>query len=58
LLAELERADAGNLEVEAAEELADPRLLPALERMRESGWAEREVRGSMLETAIGACRGT
>ena len=46
----------GNLIVEAAGELADPRLIPALERLREAGWAGSDPLGAILETAIGACR--
>src|SRR5207237_1663561 len=46
----------GNLIVEAAGELADPRLIPALERLREAGWAASDPLGGILETAIGACR--
>ena len=41
---------------EAAGELADPRLIPALERLREAGWAASDPLGGILETAIGACR--
>jgi HEAT repeat protein len=52
----LEKPQVGNLIVEAAGDLADPRLLPALERLQESGWPERDPRGGLLETAIAACR--
>jgi len=46
----------GNLTVEAAGELADPSLLPELERLQATGWAARDPRGSLLETAMAACR--
>jgi len=46
----------GNLIVEAAGELADPRLLPGLERLQEAGWPKGDPRGGLLETAIAACR--
>ena len=46
----------GNMIVEAAGELAEPRLIPALERLRDAGWAESDPLGGVLETAIDACR--
>ena len=51
----LASADAGNLIVEAAAELADPRCLPALYALRDSGWEREDVRGGVLEVAIEAC---
>jgi HEAT repeat protein len=52
----LAEPNVGNLTVEAAGELADPRLLPALERLRTTGWSQRDPRGRLLEPAIAACR--
>ena len=46
----------GNMTVEAAGELADPVLLPALERLHAAGWAQSDPLGGILETAIAACR--
>lgn len=57
LLAELAGPDVGNLTVEAACELGDPALLPALERLARTSWAERDVRGVLLTAAIEACGG-
>ena len=51
----LASTDAGNLIVEAAAELADPRSLPALYALRDGGWQREDVRGSVLEVAIEAC---
>lgn len=51
----LEMPDAGNLVVEAAGELGDPELLPALERLKSLGWDQRDSRGPILDTAIEAC---
>ena len=52
LMKELEREDAGPLILEAAEEFADPRLLPALLRLKDL-WAESDI---YLENAIEACQ--
>jgi HEAT repeat protein len=52
----LTESTVGNLTVEAAGELADPRLLPDLERLQATGWSERDPRGSLLHAAIAACR--
>jgi HEAT repeat protein len=46
----------GNLTVEAAGELADPSLLPSLERLEDAGWAEGDPRGWLLDEALRACR--
>ena len=46
----------GNLTVEAAGELADPRLLPELNRLQGTSWSEHDPRGSLLRTAIAACQ--
>jgi len=45
----------GNLIVEAAAKLADVRLLPALYRLRDEGWAHDDPRGQWLQEAIAAC---
>jgi HEAT repeat protein len=52
----LDGDDVGNLTVEAAGELADRSLLPSLERLKASGWADRDPRGWLLEEALAACR--
>jgi HEAT repeat protein len=46
----------GNLVVEAAGELADPSLVSSLERLKESGWADDDPRGWLLDEALVACR--
>jgi HEAT repeat protein len=46
----------GNLVVEAAGELADPSLVSSLERLRDSGWADDDPRGWLLDEALVACR--
>jgi hypothetical protein len=43
--------DRPDLPIEAATELGDPRLLPALLHLREAGWENRH-----LEEAIECCR--
>jgi HEAT repeat protein len=55
----LVREDVGDLWVEAAGELGDPRLLPLLERLRERGWEDDEAvsRPHVLSEAIERCRG-
>jgi HEAT repeat protein len=55
VLALLDGDDVGNLTVEAAGELADRSLLPSLERLKASGWAESDPRGWLLQEAIAAC---
>ena len=57
LLVELAGPDVGNLTIEAACELGDPALLPALEHLARTGWAERDARGDLLVAAITACGG-
>lgn len=52
IIAELDGPDPSGYAVEAAEELADPRLVPALERLR-TRWAGNE----WLERVIETCRG-
>jgi HEAT repeat protein len=42
----------GNLIVEAAAQLGDPRLLPALEALDRAGWAKDDPRGEWLGKAI------
>ena len=49
--------DVGNLVVEAAAELGDPRLLPALEALDRAGWAVEDPRGQWLAKAIERCLG-
>ncbi len=50
-----EEPEAGNLVVEAAAELADPRLHPALLALRERGWARDDPRPWWLDQAIKRC---
>jgi HEAT repeat protein len=47
--------EAGELVVEAAAELADPRLHPALLALRERGWARDDPRPWWLEQALKRC---
>jgi HEAT repeat protein len=47
----------GNLIVEAAGELADPALLPALHALSESDWREFDQRPEILDWAIDRCAG-
>jgi HEAT repeat protein len=47
--------ETGDLLVEAAAELADPRLHPALLALREAGWARDDPRPWWLEQAIKRC---
>lgn len=49
--------DVGNLVVEAAAELGDPRLLPALKALDRAGWAGDDPRGQWLARAIARCSG-
>lgn len=53
--AALASGDVGNLIVEAAAELGDPRLLPALQALADRGWAEHDPRGGLLPRAIARC---
>lgn len=55
LLELLADPEVGNLAVEAAYEVADPRLLDALRGLERSGWSDRNVRGALLHDAIEAC---
>lgn len=57
LASRLALADAGNLWVEAAAELAEPSLLADLLALRDSGWADHDARPYVLEDAIRACGG-
>jgi hypothetical protein len=41
--------------VEAAAELGDPRLHPALEQLRDDGWATRDPIPDVLDEALAAC---
>jgi hypothetical protein len=52
VLTELDKDNVGNLWVEAASELADPRLLPALLRLQAQDWARDDPRGHLLAEAI------
>ncbi|MGE0818354.1 MAG: HEAT repeat domain-containing protein [Dehalococcoidia bacterium] len=52
----LAHEDVGNLWVEAAAELGEPTLLPALLSLRDAGWAQDDARPQVLEDAIRACR--
>jgi hypothetical protein len=51
----LQTPDVGNLIIEAAAELGDPRFLPHLERLKEARWHEDDPRGTLLEEAITNC---
>lgn len=55
ILAALTSGNVGNLIVEAAAELADPRFLPALQALADERWAEGDPRGEWLQTAIARC---
>lgn len=56
LLRELTSPDVGNLYVEAAAELGDPRLLPLLQQLQVRGWQEdHEPRPDVLDEALGSC---
>lgn len=57
LLARLSDPEVGNLWVEAAVELADPRLVPALERLKAAGWKDDDPRPEVLDEAIVRCSG-
>jgi len=52
----LDGDDVGNLVVEAAGELADRSFVSSLVRLKESGWAEGDPRGWLLDEALTACR--
>jgi HEAT repeat protein len=52
----LDGESVGNLTVEAAAELADRSLVPSLERLEHTGWAEGDPRGWLLDEALRACR--
>jgi hypothetical protein len=47
--------DPGTLIVEAAAALGAPEALPALLRLKESGWQQREPLPDVLDAAIHAC---
>jgi hypothetical protein len=49
--------EVGNLYVEAAAALGDPRLLPLLHRLKTSGWQDDEPRPGVLDDAIAQCSG-
>jgi HEAT repeat protein len=55
LLARLDSDQPGNLIVEAAAALGAAEALPALNRLRNTGWADRDRRPSVLDHAIEAC---
>lgn len=55
LAAVLSGPEPGNLMVEAAARLGDPRLLPALYALREASWGQDDPRGEWLSRAISAC---
>lgn len=55
LLAWLAEPDVGNLPVEAAGALGDPRLLPLLQRLKAKGWQDDEPRPKVLDDAITRC---
>lgn len=57
-LAQRLMANPGNLIVEAAAELGDPALLPALVELRERGWALSNPLPYVLDDAIAACSPT
>ncbi len=58
LLRELATPDVGNLYVEAAGELGDPALLPALLALQAAGWqTDHEPRPGVLDEALRSCRG-
>jgi hypothetical protein len=54
---ELADPDIGNLYVEAAAELGDPRLLPMLDALKAADWQEYDPIPSTLDDAIAACSG-
>lgn len=57
LMVELAKDDVGNLWVEAAARLADPRLLPLLLALKANGWQEDdEPRPEVLDEAIERCQ--
>ncbi len=56
LLRELTSLDVGNLYVEAAAALGDPRLLPLLQQLQVRGWQEdHEPRPDVLDEALDNC---
>lgn len=55
LVKHLASRDVGNLYVQAAAELADPRLLPFLLALEAGGWKHRNPLPFLLEEAIRAC---
>jgi hypothetical protein len=56
ILAELEKGWYGSLLFEAAEEIADPRLFPALVALWETWGEDKGWPYSVLEDAIKACQ--
>jgi HEAT repeat protein len=58
LLSTLEAGDVGSLPLEAATELGDPRLYPALVQLRDQWAGEHNWEYTMLEKAITACTPT
>ncbi|MGI8331340.1 HEAT repeat domain-containing protein [Actinomadura scrupuli] len=55
LLERFSDPDVGNLWVEAAAELGDSRLLPALLHLKSSGWQDGDPRPGVLDEAIERC---
>jgi HEAT repeat protein len=55
LLERLSGTDVGNLWVEAAAELGDARLLPALLQLKSAGWQDDDPRPGVLDQAIARC---
>ncbi|MGK5557716.1 HEAT repeat domain-containing protein [Actinomadura kijaniata] len=55
LLEQLADPHVGNLYVEAAEELANPALLPLLHQLKTGGWQADDSRPQALDAAIRAC---
>lgn len=55
LLGRLSGPDVGNLWVEAAAELGEARLLPALLELKSSGWQDDDPRPGVLDDAIARC---
>lgn len=55
LVEHLAGTDVGNLWVEAAAELAEPALLPALLALRDAGWGDEDARPEVLDHAIASC---
>jgi HEAT repeat protein len=58
VLARLAEPDVGNLLVEAAGALGDPRLLPLLQRLKADGWQDDDPRPKVLDDALANCSRT